>query len=157
LARTSSAPACPVPRTEAQLRTDPRGTATPLDHASSRSEQLGLYAEHRAGGIRPFAADIGHRVKKRGRFSTTTGIVRQQPQQFRWCAPPRFSPRMKLGGGPLAGMPKPPRRGRGLERMGFSARTPKRTFFGFPEQTADESGTAGTKPRRVCCADETGG
>ena len=50
----------PGPRTEAQLKTDPRGTSTPNDYAHSRSEQFGLYMEHRLGEV-TLAADLSKR------------------------------------------------------------------------------------------------
>lgn len=50
----------PGPRTEAQLKSDPRGTSTPNDYANSRSEQAGLYGEHRLGQV-TLAADVSRR------------------------------------------------------------------------------------------------
>ena len=50
----------PGPRTEAQLKSDPRGTATPNDYANSRSEQVGLYGEHHLGQV-TLAADVSRR------------------------------------------------------------------------------------------------
>ncbi|MBI4989337.1 MAG: TonB-dependent receptor [Rhodocyclales bacterium] len=52
----------PGPRTELQLKTDPRGTSTPNDYANSRSEQAGLHGEQRFGDV-TVAADAGQRRK----------------------------------------------------------------------------------------------
>jgi iron complex outermembrane receptor protein len=52
----------PGARTEAQLKSDPRGTATPNDYANSRSGQIGLHGEHRLGEL-TLAADVGQRRK----------------------------------------------------------------------------------------------
>lgn len=62
----------PGPRTEAQLRTDPRGTSTPNDYANSRTEHVGLYGEHRAGEL-TLAADLAQR-RKRSRFYSDFGF-----------------------------------------------------------------------------------
>lgn len=53
----------PGPRTEAQLKTDPRGTSTPNDFVNSRTEQAGLYGEHRLGQV-TLAADVSQRRRK---------------------------------------------------------------------------------------------
>ena len=138
----------PGPRTEAQMRTDPRGTATPLDHASSRSEQLGLYAEHRAGAF-VFAADIGHRVKNAGDFydygivgsSRSSSVVRTTS----------FSPRMNWEA-TLAGMPN--RLAAGADWSGWDfGKDTEATFFGFPSNR-DESGRQTN--RAVYVRDELG-
>lgn len=50
----------PGPRTEAQLKTDPRGTSTPNDYANSRSQNAGLYGEQRLGEV-TLAADLSQR------------------------------------------------------------------------------------------------
>lgn len=52
----------PGPRTEAQLKTDPRGTSTPNDYANSRTGQIGLLGEQRIGEL-TLAADIAQRRK----------------------------------------------------------------------------------------------
>lgn len=138
----------PGPRTEAQLKTDPRGTATPLDHASSRSEQLGLYGEHRAGAF-VFAADIGHRVKKTGDFfdygivgnSRSSSVVRTTS----------VSPRLNWNA-TLAGMPNRLTVGVDWNEWDFGKDT-EATFFGFPSNR-DESGRQTN--RAVYVRDELG-
>ncbi len=52
----------PGPRTEAQLKTDPRGTSTPNDYANSRTGSIGLLGEHRLGEL-TLAADVSQRQK----------------------------------------------------------------------------------------------
>lgn len=138
----------PGPRTEAQLRTDPRGTATPLDHASSHSEQIGLYGEQRAGAF-VFAADIGHRVKRAGDFydygfignSRSSSVVRTTS----------FSPRMNWDA-TLAGMPNRLTAGVDWSTWDFGKDT-EATFFGFPSNR-DESGRQSN--RAVYVRDELG-
>lgn len=62
----------PGPRTEAQLKTDPRGTSTPNDFVNSRTGQVGLYGETRLGDV-TLAADLGQR-RKQSRFYSDFGF-----------------------------------------------------------------------------------
>jgi iron complex outermembrane receptor protein len=62
----------PGPRTEAQLKTDPRGTSTPNDFVNSRTGQVDLYGEHRLGDV-TLAADFGQR-RKQSRFYSDFGF-----------------------------------------------------------------------------------
>ena len=124
----------PGPRTEAQLKSDPRGTATPLDHANSRSEQLGLYGEQRAGAF-VLAADISHRVKKAGDFYDY-GVVGNSRSNAT-VRTTSLSPRLNWDA-TLAGMPN--RLTAGMDWSGWDfGKDTEATFFGFPSNR-DESG-----------------
>jgi iron complex outermembrane receptor protein len=61
----------PGTRTEAQLSSDPRGTATPNDYMNSRSEFFSLRGEKRFGEV-TLALDVGQRNKTAGTFGTGT-------------------------------------------------------------------------------------
>lgn len=124
----------PGPRTEAQLKTDPRGTATPLDHASSRSGQIGLYGEHRAGAF-VFAADLGHRVKKAGDVYDYGAVGNSRSRSV--VRTTSLSPRLHWDA-PLAGMPNRLSAGVDWSTWDFGKDT-EAIFFGFPSNR-DESG-----------------
>jgi iron complex outermembrane receptor protein len=91
----------PGPRTEAQLKIDPRGTATPNDYANSRTEYAGLYGERRLGEV-TLAADIGQR-RKQSRFYSDFGFGFTSRQDAN-ADVTSFSPRLHWNT-TLAGMP----------------------------------------------------
>ena len=91
----------PGPRTEAQLKTDPRGTSTPNDYAHSRSEQFGLYGEHRLGEV-TLAADLSQRRRDaRYYYDYGFGFTSRQDANVDVTT---FSPRLHWST-TLAGMP----------------------------------------------------
>ncbi len=124
----------PGARSEAQLKSDPRGAATPRDHAGIRSEQVGLYGEYHLGEL-VLAADIGHRVKRTSEHFDygAVGFSRGSAKARITSASPRLS-----WSATVAGMAN--RLTAGVDWSGWVyGKDTEASFFGFPSNR-DESG-----------------
>lgn len=126
----------PGARTEVQLKTDPRGTATPNDFANSRSEQIGAYGEHRLGEV-TLAADVGHRRKKTSdHFDFGFGFVSSNDAVVTTTS---VSPRLHWNS-TLAGMPNRLTAGADWSEWAFGKET--LSTFGNRDETGRQSNRA---------------
>jgi iron complex outermembrane receptor protein len=88
----------PGARTEAQLKTDPRGTATPNDYHNSRTEYVGLYGEQRLGEV-TLAADIGQRIRHADMYNESVwGTSRMKTDVEVTSFSPRLQWKSRLAG-----------------------------------------------------------
>lgn len=126
----------PGARTEAQLKSDPRGTATPSDFANSRSEQIDVYGEHCLGEV-TLAADVGHRRKKTSdHFDFGFGFVSSSDAVVTATS---VSPRLHWNS-TLAGMPNRLTAGADWSEWSFGKET--LSTFGNRNETGRQSSRA---------------